>query len=204
MGRGILFDWRFIIAFEVILCYMQFLKNSSLHFLVCKLRFILRSQYVDPDTFKLLSSKLQPSNLLAVTIAAHTGLRIDDVLCLRIENLKTRITVVEKKTGNKRRVYIGKKLMSLILKFVGTRKSGFVFPHRLDPERHRTRQAVFKDVKKQASELGLSSQISPHSFRKVYAVKLFKRIGSLEAVQRILGHKKMETTLIYALADVIK
>ena len=86
----------------------------------------------------------------------------------------------------------------------GRKKKGFIFPHRLDPKRHRTRQAVFKDIKKQAEVLGLHPQISPHTFRKVYAVKLYHRTKDLATVQRILGHKKMETTLIYALADVIK
>ena len=115
-----------------------------------------------------------------------------------------RVTVVEKKTGNKRRVYIGKKLLKEIYKFLGTRKKGFLFPHRTKPEKHRTRQAVFKDLKINASKLGLGSHISPHSFRKVYAVKLYKRTENLLTVQKIMGHKKLETTLIYALADKIK
>ena len=164
----------------------------------------MRSGYIAPEDFKRLAVRLQPANLLALRIAMQTGLRIDDVLSLRIEKLKIRLTVTEKKTGNKRRVYIGKRLLKVIFDFVGRRKIGFVFPHRLDPKRHRTRQAVFKDIKKQAEALGLHSQISPHTFRKVYAVKLYHRTKDLATVQRILGHKKMETTLIYALADVIK
>lgn len=162
----------------------------------------MRSGYVSPDDFKRLATRLQPANLLAVRIAAQTGLRIDDVLSLRIEKLKVRVTVTERKTGNKRRVYIGKKLLKDIFDFVGRKRKGFIFPHRFDPERHRTRQAVFNDIKKQAESLGLHSQISPHTFRKVYAVKLYHRPKDLTTVQRILGHKKMETTLIYALAEL--
>ena len=162
----------------------------------------MRSGYVAPDDFKRLATRLQPANLLAVRIAAQTGLRIDDVLSLRIEKLKVRVTVTERKTGNKRRVYIGKKLLKDIFDFVGRKRKGFIFPHRFDPERHRTRQAVFNDIKKQAESLGLHSQISPHTFRKVYAVKLYHRTKDLTTVQRILGHKKMETTLIYALAEL--
>lgn len=164
----------------------------------------MRSSYITPEEFEKLALKLQPANLLAVKIAAQTGLRIDDVLALRIENIKIRITVTERKTGNKRRVYIGKKLLKDIQKFIGSRKKGFIFPHRIKRNCHRTRQAVFNDIKKQANILGINTQISPHSFRKVYAVKLYHRTNDLATVQRILGHKKMETTLIYALADVIK
>lgn len=164
----------------------------------------MRSDYISPSDFALLSKKLQPANLLACKIAASTGLRIDDVLSLRIEKLKLRITVTEKKTGNKRRVYIGKKLLQEIKSFVGRRRKGFIFPHRTKRRKHRTRQAVFKDLTTNAKLLGLKSHISPHSFRKVYAVKLYKRTRDLQRVQKIMGHKKMETTLIYALADCIK
>ena len=132
----------------------------------------MRSGYIAPEDFKRLAAKLQPANLLALRIAMQTGLRIDDVLSLRIEKLKMRVTVTEKKTDNKRRVYIGKKLLKVIFNFVGQRKTGFVFPHRLDSKRHRTRQAVFKDIKIQAEALGLHSQISPHTFRKVFCTLL--------------------------------
>ena len=164
----------------------------------------MRSDYISPENFEKLALHLQPANLLACAISSKTGLRIDDVLSLRIEKLKPVLSVVEIKTGKRRRVFLNKKLMQSIKIFCGDREQGFIFPHRLDKNKHRTRQAVFKDIRKQAEFLGLDFHVSPHSFRKVYAVNLYKRTKSLTRVQSILGHKKMETTLIYALADVIK
>lgn len=41
---------------------------------------------------------------------------------------------------------------------------------------------------------------SPHSLRKCYAVKLFKKSG-LKAVQDDLGHKYESTTMLYAFSD---
>lgn len=164
----------------------------------------MRSGYISPENFNKLALHLQPANLLACVISLKTGLRIDDVLSLKIENINQRMSVVEKKTGKRRRIYLNKKMLDCIFKFVGNRVAGFVFQHRLDKTKHRTRQAVFKDIKKQVEFLGLNIHVSPHSFRKVYAVNLYKRTKSLAAVQKNLGHAKIETTLIYALADVIK
>jgi site-specific recombinase XerD len=38
----------------------------------------------------------------------------------------------------------------------------------------------------------------PHRFRRSLATRLIKKGVPLEQVQRILGHSKIETTLIYA------
>lgn len=39
--------------------------------------------------------------------------------------------------------------------------------------------------------------------RKIYAVKLMKRYGDLNRVQRALGHDNETTTMLYAMADEI-
>ena len=115
------------------------------------------------------------------------------------------MTVHEQKTGRTVRVYIGKRLLADIERFAQRSRPGeYLFPHRLDPTRHRTRQAVFLDVQKCRDLLGLDCHVSPHSFRKLFAVRMYERVGDLQKVQRRLGHKKLETTILYALSDCIK
>lgn len=62
-------------------------------------------------------------------------------------------------------------------------------------------QAVWQDVKRAAKAFRLPQNVGPHSMRKVYAVRLMQRYGDLEMVRRAMGHDKVETTMIYALAD---
>jgi integrase len=163
----------------------------------------VRSDYICANDIEKLLKLLQPANRLVCKLALNTGLRIDDCLSIEKSQLRERYTAIEKKTGLHRRVWIGKKLLYELKRFCAGNGSRFVFPHRFDNNRHRTRQAVFKDIKAQCEKLGIKSNISPHSFRKAYAVKYFKKAGSLEAVQKRLGHKKLETTILYALADKI-
>ena len=145
-------------------------------------------------------SALMPENCLVMRVCLRYGLRVGDVLALKPEQVaKGRFTVTEAKTGKKRRIKIGGSLQRDLL-----RQSGrwWVFAGRNDPRKHRTRQAVYKDVKRACVAFRLS-HISPHSARKIYAVALREHGFSFEEIQHRLNHTDMATTLIYAMADSI-
>ena len=77
----------------------------------------------------------------------------------------------------------------------------WAFPGARDQAKHRTRQAVWADLKRAARALRLDANVSPHSMRKCYAVDLMDRTGDLQCVQEALSHEDQATTLLYALAD---
>lgn len=68
---------------------------------------------------------------------------------------------------------------------------------------HRTRQAVWADVKRAAKAFRLKQNVAPHSFRKVYAVELMKHCGGVKRVQRALNHSDCATIMIYVMAAEI-
>lgn len=140
---------------------------------------------------------LKPSNQLVMQVCLHTGLRVSDVLALRPEQIKARFWIREKKTGKRRIVGLPAELRAAILRQSGDQ---YCFPGRLDPGKPRSRQAVWKDVKRAADALRLPQNVAPHSFRKVYAVDLMRKYGSLSRVQRALNHGSESTTMIYAMA----
>lgn len=152
----------------------------------------------------LLLTAMMPYNRLAMMVSISTGLRIDDVLALKTVRLGPRISVVERKTGKTRRVYIPARLLSYLQAYAGR---VWVFPGRLQPDRHhRTRQAVWKDLRRVARLYRVDGQkikahVSPHSGRKMYAVREMHRTGSLSAVQRELRHSDPTVTALYAYAD---
>ena len=144
-------------------------------------------------------SALMPENRLAVRVSLHTGLRISDVLALKTDSLKAQFWITEHKTGKRRRVNLPAPLLEDLRKNAG---KYWVFPGR-DPRKHRTRQAVWKDVKRAAAAFRLPQNVGTHSARKVYAVELYQKYGDLDRVRRALNHAKKypSTTLIYATAD---
>lgn len=143
---------------------------------------------------------MQYKNALALRTSLETGLRIDDVLSLKKAQLNKRTIVGRaQKTGK-----FFKKVLSVDLSKRLCEISGdvYIFEGRLDKNKHRTRQAVWKDVKKAARVLELDGNIAPHSARKTYAVERFKD-GGLAAVQRGLQHSDLHTTMLYAFADYL-
>jgi integrase len=135
-------------------------------------------------------------------IALHTGLRISDVLGIKKEQIQGkdgRLTVRQSKTGKNRRVRLTKDLTRRCLAMAG---KVYIFEHRLDWKRHRTRQAVWTDLKRIARMWRIKANVAPHSARKVYAVDLYAKKG-LEVVRADMGHDSATVTMLYAMADVM-
>lgn len=162
----------------------------------------MRSDYVDKDVLGHVLYALTYENRLACKVAIETGLRINDCLAIKTENLKKKTFVItEEKTDKKRTVRLSDSLKKELRGVAGTL---YVFEHRTDPQRHRTRQAVYNDIKRATKLFRVKLNLTPHSIRKIYAVEHFKKTGSLEAVQKLLNHESIEVTLLYALADEIR
>ena len=146
---------------------------------------------------------LMPQNQLIIRMVLHTGLRISDVLELRTEQLVPSGWLVEKKTGKRRRYGIPEPLLSEIRQQAGKE---WAFPSpvkRGNLERHKTRQAVWRDVKRAQRAFRLEQNVGTHSFRKVYAVRLMAKYGDIEKVRRNLNHTSDAVTAVYAMADVL-
>jgi len=161
---------------------------------------IARTNWIPASDCAVLLRLLRPENAIALELALDTGLRISDVLSLRTAQVGSqRITVRESKTGKTRRVYLRKSLWERLKAVAG---SLYVFEGRDSPDKHRTRQAVYKDVKRAAKAMRVK-HVGCHTARKVYAVDIYRRKG-LTAAQAALGHDRVETTLIYLASELCK
>lgn len=115
--------------------------------------------------------------------------------------LRDRFTVREQKTGKNRRIRLDTRLRDELLRYAGRI---YVFENRLDYKRPRTRQAVFKDLKRACECFRVKGlNVSPHSARKIYSVEQYKRTCSVQRVQALLNHSDEAVTMLYALADEV-
>ena len=158
----------------------------------------MRTDYLLHKQLEHVLAALTPSNALVIRTMLHTGLRVGDVLSLRPEDIKPRVWITESKTRKRRQIGLSEALRAALSAHSG---SMWVFSHRTDQSRHRTRQAVWWDVKRAAKAFRLPQNVGTHSVRKTYAVDLMAKYGDLKRVQRALRHESVSTTLIYAMAD---
>lgn len=157
----------------------------------------MKTEYLLNREVDTVLAALTDGNALVMRVALHTGLRIGDILSIKTDKLARRFWVTESKTGKRRQVGLPEPLLTDIKKQAG---EVWAFPGR-DPGQPRTRQAVWKDVKRAAKALRLPQNVAPHSARKVYAVELLEKYGDIERVKRALNHSSEAVTIIYALAD---
>lgn len=162
----------------------------------------MRTDYIHKQELQHILAALMPSNRLALEVSLATGLRIGDVLNMRSDALRAakerRFSVRELKTGKARRVQLPAELYQRAIAQAG---KAYIFEHRLDWRKPRTRQAVFKDLKRTAALFRVKANVAPHSARKVWAVEQYHRDGDLRRVQQLLNHSSEAVTMIYAMAD---
>ena len=159
----------------------------------------MRSDWVCDNDFKVILRLLTEPNRLAVETSLRYGFRISDVLSLKTSDVKKGdFTIKEQKTSKSRRIRCTGSFQCRLLAQAGRI---YIFEHRLSWKKHRTRQAVWKDIKRAAKALRLDENVATHSARKNFSVNEYRVTGDLKKVQRLLNHSNEAVTMIYALAD---
>jgi len=134
------------------------------------------------------------------TIAAYCGLRISEILNIKLEdfNFTTRELIVNRGKGNKMRVvYMNQKVINAIREYLKERKSDspYLFPIEKSSTGMMHPSSINKVFKK------YSDLITPHELRHHYATMLVSSGFSISEVAAQLGHTNVHTTLRYSHTD---
>lgn len=162
----------------------------------------MRSRFLDDREITAVCAVMGSADWLPFWIALETGLRIGDVAKLRWEEISgNTITFVAQKTGKRGTAVISDDLRRALQAARHRKQGDWLFPSPLKRGEHITRQSLWRKLKRACARAGVNPEgFSPHSFRKVYGVREYKRHG-IGAVQAGLQHTDISTTEIYALAD---
>lgn len=131
------------------------------------------------------------------------GLRVSELCQMTVENLDLQrgIAKVFGKGSRERWVPIHNLMQELLLEYLKTWRLKFKPQCRqlfLNRSGHAlTRQYIWKIVKKYAVACGITSTISPHTFRHSFATHLLEGGADLRSVQMLLGHADISATEIY-------
>lgn len=158
----------------------------------------MTTEYLMRREMEHVFAALTPANRLVCQVAVHTGLRVGDVLAIPTAKLGRQFWVTERKTGKRKRVNLPQTLVDDIRAQAGP---VWAFPGARSPDKPRTRQAVWADVKRAAKAFRMPQNVGVHSLRKRYAVEQLERSkGNFKRVQALLNHADMATTMIYAMS----
>lgn len=145
--------------------------------------------------------KANPRIAMALQCEALLGLRISDILRLRLDQFIADgsnyfVEVKEQKTGKTKKCFVPLELYCTIRQYADEWSIGL---HQ--PLFDITPRSVQRHLGKVCSYLGLT-QVSTHSFRKYYATDIYKRSGSnIDLVRQLLNHSDCKTTQRYIRVD---
>jgi integrase/recombinase XerD len=143
----------------------------------------------------------------ALALAYATGLRVNEVAMLKVGDIDSqRMTLrVEQGKGQKDRYAM---LSPVLLERLRVwwrvaraqgkmLEGGWLFPGQ-DPVRHLSTRQLNRAIHAAADEAGIEKHISMHSLRHAFATHLLEQKVDIRLIQVLLGHKKLETTALYA------
>lgn len=140
---------------------------------------------------------------LIITLLYDTGIRVRELIRLRASDFDKHnraITIRNSKGRKTRVVQYGEETRRVLIQYCRVR--GSVPPNTLlesykAPENPLTLRGVQHIVKTLVKRSGLKKRISPHTLRHTFAVHYLNAGGTLFALQRLLGHENLTTTLHY-------
>ena len=141
-------------------------------------------------------------------LAIDSKLRGCDVVAVRVDDVAPsgysmdRATVRQKKTGRPVRFELTDQTRLAIdeyLRLTGRKPGQFLFAGRRDDGiRGLTTRQYARLVQEWVASIGLDpAKFGTHSLRRTKAVLIYRRTGNLRAVQLLLGHSKIESTVRY-------
>jgi site-specific recombinase XerD len=143
----------------------------------------------------------------ALSVAYGAGLRVSEVVALKVEDIDSRRMVIRVDQGKGRKdryVMLSPTLLALLRAWWREAKArgkmlphGWLFPGQ-DPINPLSARQLNRACHAAAEAAGIAKRVSPHSLRHAFATHLLEHKEDIRVIQVLLGHKKLETTALYA------
>ena len=146
-------------------------------------------------------------DLAMFNLAIDSKLRGCDVVAIRVEDVAARgyaadrATIRQRKTGRPVRFELSEQTRQAInnyLKATNKKPGEFLFTGRRGSQTNMTTRQYAGLVSEWIASAGLDPRLfGTHSLRRTKATLIYRRTGNLRAVQLLLGHTKIESTVRY-------
>src|SRR5678816_3955833 len=154
----------------------------------------------------MLQNERNKRDLAMFNLAIDSKLRGCDVVAIKVDDVAPngyavdRATVRQRKTGRPVRFELTEQTRQAIdryIKLAGKRPGDFLFTGRRPGQNMTTRQYA-RHSADWLIGIGLDPHLfGTHSLRRTKATLIYRRTGNLRAVQLLLGHSKIESTVRY-------
>jgi len=164
----------------------------------------VKETYTDEELEEMRDACTEIRDLAMIDFLSSTGVRVGELVKLdKVDvNMQERSCVVLGKGGKEREVYFDARTKIHLQNYLNTRidNNSALFASLLKPYD----RLKISGVEIRLRELGRKTNIRkvhPHKFRRTMATKAIDKGMPIEQVQVLLGHRKIDTTLQYAMVN---
>jgi site-specific recombinase XerD len=161
---------------------------------------------------RIIVAANDPAERAIIETLYATGVRISELVNIRLENVMfaEHMILVERGKGDKDRwVLFGRRAALAIQEYLRLRPSecGYLFEappgnalgswdSAKRPQRPYTKRAIHLMVQRMAARAQVKG-VHPHSFRRAFACHMLAHGADIRAIQELMGHTNLSTTMIY-------
>lgn len=179
-------------------------------------RLIGQKSPLTPQQVWAIRVRLQLANhkrdLALFNLALDSKLRGCDLVTLKVSDVQTgsevrsRTKIIQRKTGKPVQFEITKQTQEALLDWISFKNLNiydWLFPSRKNRGSAMTTRQYGRIVKKWIGSIDLpKSSYATHSLRRTKATLIYRKTGNLRAVQLLLGHEKIDSTVKYLGVEV--
>ena len=164
----------------------------------------VKETYTDEELEEMRDACTEIRDLAMIDFLSSTGVRVGELVNIdKVDvNMQERSCVVLGKGGKEREVYFDARTKIHLQNYLSTRtdNNSALFVSLLKPYE----RLKISGVEIRLRELGKKTNIKkvhPHKFRRTMATRAIDKGMPIEQVQVLLGHRKIDTTLQYAMVN---
>ena len=149
------------------------------------------------DVNEIINKTENLQHKLILMFLYYAGLRLNEVRNLKWQDIdfdREIIHLKKTKGENERIVFLHQKLKNKLNKFK-VHREGFVFES--NRGRKYSEETIQKIVKNASKMAGIKKKTTPHTLRHSFATHLLEAGCDIRHIQKLLGHKNLQTTQIY-------
>ena len=154
-----------------------------------------------------LQLKKETRELAIFNLAIDSKLRSCDLVKLKVRDvchgngIAPRAMILQQKTQQPVQFEITEQTRDALKNWISRnylRPEGYLFPSRINSSNHISTRQYARIVHKWVEMIGLDTSLyGTHSLRRTKATLIYRRTKNLRAVQLLLGHTKLESTVRY-------
>jgi site-specific recombinase XerD len=149
------------------------------------------------EIFNMIDKTENLQHKLILMFLYYAGLRMHELINLKWDDLDFERKIIQldiAKGGHQRTIFLHEKLVESLEKFKIPR-TGFIFES--NRGKKYCEETIGKIVKNRAKRAGIQKNVHPHMLRHSFATHLLEAGADIRYIQKLLGHKSLQTTQIY-------